>query len=148
MKKNSKPEDGDARAKANRIAKANARKELRERSDRVTKNDVGDVLKKRKKVEAMASDGPLEEFLQDIKNLFSLVGDYWDGTYTTVSWGTIATIAGALVYVVSPIDLIPDFIPFIGLIDDAAVVGLCLSAVKAELADYLKWKKKKKSRKG
>ena len=35
-----------------------------------------------------------------------------------------AIIIGGLIYMVSPIDLIPDFIPFFGLTDDVGVIGL------------------------
>lgn len=37
-----------------------------------------------------------------------------------------ALLVGAIVYVISPIDLIPDFIPFIGEVDDAYFVALTL----------------------
>ena len=38
-----------------------------------------------------------------------------------------AMIIGGLIYMVSPVDLIPDFIPFLGLTDDAGVIGLVFS---------------------
>ncbi len=37
-----------------------------------------------------------------------------------------ALVAGAIAYVVSPLDLIPDFIPFIGEVDDVFVMMLAL----------------------
>jgi uncharacterized membrane protein YkvA (DUF1232 family) len=37
-----------------------------------------------------------------------------------------ALFVGAIVYVISPIDLIPDVMPFSGQVDDLYVVGLCL----------------------
>jgi uncharacterized membrane protein YkvA (DUF1232 family) len=53
-------------------------------------------------------------------------------------------IAGTLVYLISPIDIAPDFIPFIGQIDDAIVVTL----LATELAQVLKdWNSKVKSTK-
>jgi uncharacterized membrane protein YkvA (DUF1232 family) len=44
-------------------------------------------------------------------------------------------IAGTLMYLVSPIDIIPDFIPFIGEIDDAVVVTLLATEVVQVLKD-------------
>ena len=46
------------------------------------------------------------------------------------------TIIIALLYIVSPIDLIPDAIPFLGMLDDVLVAGYALKQVAAELARY------------
>jgi len=53
---------------------------------------------------------------------------------------TIAAIIGSLLYIFSPIDLIPDLIPVAGLLDDAAVLGLCLNGISADLKNYSAWK--------
>jgi uncharacterized membrane protein YkvA (DUF1232 family) len=45
-----------------------------------------------------------------------------------------------LIYIFSPIDLIPDFIPVLGLTDDAVVLGLCLAAIATDLKKYEIWK--------
>ena len=45
-------------------------------------------------------------------------------------------IAGALAYVVLPIDLIPDFIPGVGFIDDIFVVGVVVSSLSDEISRY------------
>jgi uncharacterized membrane protein YkvA (DUF1232 family) len=44
-------------------------------------------------------------------------------------------IAGTLMYLISPLDIIPDFIPFIGEIDDAVVVTLLATEVVQVLKD-------------
>ena len=41
-----------------------------------------------------------------------------------------ALIIGGLIYMVSPIDLIPDFIPIIGLADDAGVLAMIYNQFK------------------
>lgn len=41
----------------------------------------------------------------------------------------------------SPIDLIPDFIPVVGYVDDALVVAACLAMVESDLEIYKEWKK-------
>jgi len=66
----------------------------------------------------------------------SLVQEYFRGTYREIPWPTIAAITAALIYVVSPIDLVPDFIPVIGWVDDAAVVALVLKAIAYDLRLY------------
>ena len=46
-----------------------------------------------------------------------------------------------LVYVFSPLDLIPDYIPGVGLLDDASIVGLCIAAIKSDLEAFKAWAK-------
>ena len=56
---------------------------------------------------------------------------------------SIISILAALVYVISPIDLIPDFIPVIGYLDDAAVVTFVLRlGVGHDLKKYKSWQEK------
>ncbi|MBD1844087.1 DUF1232 domain-containing protein [Cyanobacteria bacterium FACHB-63] len=50
-------------------------------------------------------------------------------------------IAGTLLYLFSPIDLLPDFIPLIGQIDDTVVLGLLVAEVSSMLMDRLKAQK-------
>ena len=50
-------------------------------------------------------------------------------------------MTGALLYVLSPLDVIPDFIPLAGFIDDAAVFGFVLAFAKDDLVRYREWRK-------
>jgi len=107
----------------------------------VTKDDVSGVLEKEQSILDKAK-GPLAKFAKNIKLLFSVVKDYAQGNYKEIPWTSIAAIIGALLYIFSPIDLIPDFIPVIGLVDDAAVLGLCLNSIGKDLEKYEIWKQK------
>jgi len=49
---------------------------------------------------------------------------------------TYLTIAGALAYVVMPFDVIPDFIPGVGFIDDIFVVGIVIKSLSDEVLRY------------
>ncbi len=66
----------------------------------------------------------MKEYLLFIPNLlrllFSLLRD------SRVSSADKAILAGTILYVISPIDVIPDFVPFIGLIDDAYLISIAL----------------------
>jgi len=75
------------------------------------------------------------EFIQDVKLLFSMVVDSIKGNYK-LDTKTYLTIAGALAYVALPTDLIPDFIPVIGFIDDAFVIGWTINTLKEEIENY------------
>ncbi len=116
-------------------------KYLRKKAAKVTQEDVKKAVDKSESItNKFESVGPLGRYLTDIKLLLSLLKDYWSGEYRAVPWWAISAIVFSLLYVVSPIDLIPDFIPVIGYVDDAAVVSLCLVLVEQELSKYRKWR--------
>ena len=72
--------------------------------------------------------------------MISLVKNYVQGKYTTVPYGTILAVLSALVYFLSPIDIIPDFIPLAGYLDDMAVLELCMNMVSIDIETYEKWR--------
>ena len=82
----------------------------------------------------------LKGFIEDVKLFFCMLKDYFTKQYTEVPVGTIMAITGSLLYVLSPIDVIPDFLPVVGMLDDAAVVTLCMNFVKVDLEKYKKFK--------
>ena len=57
-----------------------------------------------------------------------------------VSPKVLATMVGALLYLVKKNDLIPDGIPVIGIADDVAVLGLALKFVEKDVQAYKEWK--------
>lgn len=70
-----------------------------------------------------------------------LLKSYINKEYTGIPLGSIIAIISALIYVVSPVDLIPDNIPGIGYLDDAAVVAVCWNLVESDVEEYQKWRK-------
>ncbi|MBT8318502.1 MAG: DUF1232 domain-containing protein, partial [Gramella sp.] len=69
-----------------------------------------------------------------------MLKDYRKGVYTKVPWFTIATIAFAFLYILNPLDIIPDFIPGLGYIDDLGVLTFGLRFIESDLHNYLDWK--------
>lgn len=75
--------------------------------------------------------------------MISLVRSYIKKEYTEVPLGTILGIVSALIYILSPIDLIPDGIPGVGHVDDAAVLLICLKAgAEDDIKEYQEWREK------
>jgi uncharacterized membrane protein YkvA (DUF1232 family) len=68
-----------------------------------------------------------------------LLRAYIRGDYRDIPWGSIVLVIVAIIYFVSPIDLIPDIIPVIGLTDDAAVIAFVIAQIKADLDNFLAW---------
>lgn len=84
--------------------------------------------------------GKLSEVWEQLQSLFSLARDYANGTYKNVSHTSIVTIIGGLLYFISPLDVIPDFILGIGFIDDAFVIAYVFKKVAKEMDKYQEWK--------
>lgn len=82
--------------------------------------------------------GPLEEIWDNLQLLFGIVKDWVSGDYKEVPIGSIIAIIIGLLYFVSPVDIVPDFIPG-GLVDDAIVLGLIIKQVKSDLDKYKEW---------
>lgn len=68
--------------------------------------------------------------------LADMASDITKGRYTDYSKGNFLLAVAALIYVVSPLDLVPDFLIVLGLLDDVAIVGWAMSRLKTEVDKY------------
>lgn len=59
--------------------------------------------------------------------------------YADVPWVSLVLALTAIVYFVSPIDLIPDFIFGAGLLDDAAIIAFVIGSIQQDLDKFLRW---------
>lgn len=120
-----------------------ARRQFEEDIKNVNQDDVEYASKKgQSKINEFGNNPPnaLIKLWEDVKLMVGLVTDYLKGNYKEVPWNVIASITGAVVYFVSPIDAIPDFIPGFGYLDDALVIKLALGFAKSDLEKYQTWK--------
>jgi|SRR5215472_5148221 uncharacterized membrane protein YkvA (DUF1232 family) len=79
------------------------------------------------------------QFIRRVELAVECLRDVTRGRYR-LPWKTVAALAGALAYFLSPLDVIPDFIPFTGFVDDAAVLGLVFAAAETDLRGYCEWR--------
>ncbi len=111
---------------------------------RVDEKKISDTLNKQEYVNKVSRKGPLKEKINDIKLLFEMLKNNNEknkkGEIFAISVTSIAVIVGALLYIVSPLDLIPDAVPVIGFIDDAAIITATILKLNKEIQDYKKWK--------
>ncbi|GHB73155.1 YkvA family protein [Persicitalea jodogahamensis] len=77
--------------------------------------------------------------------LVRLVRAYASGEYRKLPWKSLLSIVGVLIYFVSPLDFIPDFLPVVGMADDLALVLWLFKSVSGDLADFAEWEKKTKT---
>lgn len=78
--------------------------------------------------------------LSDIPIMISLIRSYMKKEYTDIPIGSIIGVVGALIYFLSPIDLLPDTIPILGYLDDIAVINFTLKMIHDDMDDYRKWR--------
>lgn len=86
------------------------------------------------------NNNSLEEIKDNMKEAFNYVSDVFSGRYKDYSMTALITLVAGIVYVVSPIDIIPDFIPIVGFTDDITVFLFVLKSVNDELERYRKSK--------
>ena len=91
---------------------------------------------------ATENEGAIAEVFNDLRLLFSLVKDYISGAYREIPYGSIVAAVAGILYFVSPIDFIPDFIPVIGYIDDVFVISLVFRQIHSDLERYHEWKRR------
>ena len=80
-------------------------------------------------------------FRAKLRLLWMVLRDYANGSYRKVPWKSLAALAAAVAYVLSPVDLVPDMLFPVGFADDAVLLAMTWGLVKRELRDYCAWKK-------
>ncbi|AKB75102.1 DUF1232 domain-containing protein [Methanosarcina lacustris Z-7289] len=81
----------------------------------------------------------LRKILDDLELLFSMLADSFNKKYP-VPKKTALVLTFALLYLISPVDIIPDIIPLLGFADDVAVLAFAFSLIKDDLENYRAWK--------
>ena len=90
------------------------------------KNDVGSLA---------------HEAWDTLQTLFRLIRTSISGEYTGLPTSTVVAAVAVTIYFLSPIDVIPDFIPVLGLLDDVALVAWFSTTIKEELDKFAEWEK-------
>lgn len=79
----------------------------------------------------------------DLKLLINLFKDWYNGVYREIPWYSIAAIILGFLYLLSPVDLVPDMIPVLGQVDDVVIIRWILTHIaKQDLNKYRQFKTK------
>jgi uncharacterized membrane protein YkvA (DUF1232 family) len=83
--------------------------------------------------------GPFADTWPYLMAMIRVIRAYERKEYRDVPAPNLLTIIAAIIYFVSPFDVIPDYIPILGHIDDAVVVSMALRSVRADLDTFMAW---------
>lgn len=94
---------------------------------------------------AVASKGAsqgnrLGKLKDDLRLLQALCLAYWRGEYRAISPKAMISVVAGLMYFLSPVDAIPDFIPVFGMLDDIAVLAWLMKVLDDELSAFRAWR--------
>jgi uncharacterized membrane protein YkvA (DUF1232 family) len=84
------------------------------------------------------------EVIKDKINItFRMLKYYFKGEYKNISLNTLLKILAGIIYFVFLIDLIPDFLPVVGLTDDVVVLTWVINSIGGELRKFEIWEAQK-----
>jgi uncharacterized membrane protein YkvA (DUF1232 family) len=83
--------------------------------------------------------GPFGETWPYLLAMIRVIRDYQRAEYRDLPADRLLVVIAAIIYFVSPFDVIPDWVPVLGHIDDAFVVALALKSVRADLDTFMAW---------
>ncbi len=75
----------------------------------------------------------------DLLALCRLIAAWSRGEYRHLPWKSLVLALAGILYFLNPVDIFPDVIPGIGLLDDAGVLALVFNSIRNDLRRYLKW---------
>jgi uncharacterized membrane protein YkvA (DUF1232 family) len=76
----------------------------------------------------------------DLNLLLGLCAAWWRGEYRAVGRQALLSVVAALLYFLAPLDMVPDWLPGAGLLDDLAVLAWVMRTWAAELNAYRAWR--------
>jgi len=79
------------------------------------------------------------DFWSQMKAFIRMLKAYINKEYTVVPWASIVLVAGTVLYFLSPIDLILDWLPLAGFVDDAAVLVFVFRQIRVDLEKFQAW---------
>jgi len=83
----------------------------------------------------------IDSLFDNTKTTIELIRSYIKGEYREIPFGLVVSAMAAMIYLISPLDAIPDFIPGIGYLDDIVIITLVFKkGLDIELTKYLEWK--------
>lgn len=81
------------------------------------------------------------------RTLWQMLRAVFNGSYRMSMMTTLIMIA-SLIYIISPIDIVPDFILFFGWLDDGFILYLLVKRLNAETQRFIRFKVMERKQQG
>lgn len=98
-----------------------------------------DLVEEAARKAAVMPKEPFKDTWAYFQAMLRLIRAYYRGAYLQIAPTTLTVVVAAIIYVVNPFDLIPDWVPALGLLDDAFVLGLAIRRTRQALDDFMTW---------
>ena len=92
-----------------------------------------------KLVDVNSSQSGLDQLKTFMFTFIRLIKAYASGEYRHVANKSLLIGVAVLLYLVTPFDIIPDFIPLIGLLDDISLMAWFVDAFQKEITKFREW---------
>jgi uncharacterized membrane protein YkvA (DUF1232 family) len=99
------------------------------------------LIQVKERLDKVSHNPKVQEAMEPILVFKRMIQAHRKGLFK-VSNKTLGLIVLGLVYFISPLDIIPDFLPIIGFADDLSVLIAIYNAVKHEVEDFKDWERK------
>lgn len=119
---------------------AKARAERILRNPEKLKNLISMTLEKLNKMDK--NKLTVGDFFRRVKVFIRMIKAYVRGEYRAIPWKMVVMLVAGLVYFVMPLDILPDFIPVTGFLDDITVIIWIFNNFKKEIDAFETWEKK------
>jgi uncharacterized membrane protein YkvA (DUF1232 family) len=74
-----------------------------------------------------------------LHTMVRMVKAYVKGDYKEIPWKSIVLVTAGLIYFVNPFDVVPDFIPVAGMLDDAALILWIFATIAKDMEAFEEW---------
>lgn len=106
-------------------------------SNQKVKSLIRDV---KNKIDRITKDSEeRESFVYQLQVLIRMIRAHFQGKYQAFSMPTIIALVFSLIYFITPVDLIPDFIPALGFTDDISLVYIIFRNFADDISQFKAW---------
>ena len=116
---------------------------IEQESKEVTPEKIDEVIVHEKEIEQKTKKlnrNHFEKLYMQVRLALQMIKDYKAKRYTEIPWRSIGLISIGILYFLNPLDLMPDFIPILGLTDDAVALAAIFKSLQSDLKLYCEWR--------